>query len=56
METQYLQQEKTFRFSGEVFKHAKLPSGVYGINQDSMGELFLVEKTVSTDNLIKMPR
>lgn len=55
METQYLQRDATFHFSGEVFKHSVLPSGVYGVQQDHNGDIFLIKKTLNTDDLIKMP-
>lgn len=55
MDTQYLQRDATFHFSGEVFKHAKLPPGVYGVNVDYNGNPFLVKQNLNTDDLIKMP-
>jgi AAA+ superfamily predicted ATPase len=55
VETQYVQQGDIFNFSGEVFKHDKLPAGVYTISQDMNGNLFLIRKRLNTDNLIKMP-
>lgn len=56
MLTQYLREASgIIRFSGPVKSLDKLPAGIYSINYDSFGGMFLNEEKTHTDDLIELP-
>lgn len=55
MFTQYLEREDTIDFSGPVTSKKKLKSGVYVINEQTDGTLYLSKKTIQTEELVRLP-
>lgn len=52
--SQYLKQDKVYKFSQEFDKLQKLPSGTYRLKRDAWGVLFASEVNLKTDSIIEM--
>lgn len=54
MLTKYIKRDNTYSFSSEFTSPGAMSGGVYNIEQDMAGDLFLVHNELETENLIRL--